>query len=169
MIDREDIEEFVRQSNAIEGLYATPGDPLYDDHLNAALWVAETPTWGRSEPPLLHSIVMRSKPLVMPGFYRKVDVSVGGYVKAPWLTAPDLMADLLWRADYPDSEGVEAWCWAMHNELEAIHPFMDGNGRTGRLWLNALRLQNGLPWLIVWERDRQAYYQRIIDWERDNA
>lgn len=169
MTDAEELAEFVKQSNAIEGIYALSGEPLYDDHLNALRWVVNGNEWGRPDPLFLHGVLMRSEPHVTPGVYRNVDVMVGGSVKAPWQTVSDLMGDLLWRADYPNVENLEAWCWDMHNEFEAIHPFRDGNGRTGRLWLNALRLENGLPLLIVYERDREAYYQRIRDWERDNG
>lgn len=59
--------------------------------------------------------------------------------------------------------------WDLHHEFEHIHPFFDGNGRTGRLWLNALRLAAGLPWLTVWAADRQRYYAAIRAWELAHA
>ena len=42
----------------------------------------------------------------------------------------------------------------------------DGNGRTGRLWLNNLRLACGYPWLIVQAAERKAYYEAIREWVR---
>ena len=42
----------------------------------------------------------------------------------------------------------------------------DGNGRTGRLWLNSLRLACGYPWLTVQAAEREAYYESIREWER---
>jgi len=48
-----------------------------------------------------------------------------------------------------------------HAEFEAIHPFSDGNGRTGRLLMLAQALRAGLvPPLIVKER-RYAYYKYL--------
>ena len=47
-----------------------------------------------------------------------------------------------------------------------IHPFRDGNGRTGRLWLNSLRLACGYPWLMVQAAEREAYYESIRERER---
>ena len=55
--------------------------------------------------------------------------------------------------------------WDLHHEFEHIHPFIDGNGRTGRLWLNALRLRCGYPWLTVRFAERHSYYDAIQQWE----
>jgi len=45
-----------------------------------------------------------------------------------------------------------------HVFYEAIHPFIDGNGRTGRMFLNWQRLQCELPILVIKEEERQQYY-----------
>lgn len=72
------------------------------------------------------------------GQYRKINVRVGNYVAPPHQKVKPLMSDLLawWN--------VRALEWSpvissavIHYQFEAIHPFGDGNGRTGRalaLW-----------------------------------
>lgn len=45
----------------------------------------------------------------------------------------------------------------LHNEFEKVHPFLDGNGRTGRLVLNLLLVRLGYPPIVVMKRQRSAY------------
>jgi Fic/DOC family len=46
---------------------------------------------------------------------------------------------------------------ALHAEFERIHPFIDGNGRAGRLVLNLLLVRLGMPPAIIYKRDRESY------------
>jgi len=52
-------------------------------------------------------------------------------------------------------------CWDFHHEFEIIHPFIDGNGRTGRLILNWLLLKNGFDFEIIKYKNRFDYYNSI--------
>lgn len=45
----------------------------------------------------------------------------------------------------------------LHNAFERVHPFLDGNGRTGRLALNLLLVRLGYPPVIIFKRQRDAY------------
>ena len=47
-----------------------------------------------------------------------------------------------------------------HIQFEKIHPFGDGNGRTGRILMNIQRLRIGLPILIIHEGEEQMKYYK---------
>ncbi|MFB5265507.1 Fic family protein [Paenibacillus enshidis] len=55
---------------------------------------------------------------------------------------------------------VEAVAW-FHLTYEKIHPYEDGNGRTGRALVNYLLLQNNLPPVVVKVEDRAEYYSYL--------
>ena len=45
----------------------------------------------------------------------------------------------------------------LHAAFERVHPFLDGNGRAGRLVLNLVLVRLGYPPVIVFKRDRTRY------------
>lgn len=48
-----------------------------------------------------------------------------------------------------------------HQKFEKIHPFADGNGRTGRMMLNYILLKNGYPPLIIRKSQRSTYLDSL--------
>ena len=50
---------------------------------------------------------------------------------------------------------------ALHCRFERIHPFLDGNGRTGRLILNLILVRHGYPPAIIYKRDRARYLRAL--------
>ena len=52
-----------------------------------------------------------------------------------------------------------------HHKFEKIHPFMDGNGRTGRMILNYILMKNNYPPMIIHKKVRKEYLEamRIAD------
>ena len=52
-----------------------------------------------------------------------------------------------------------------HVKFENIHPFADGNGRTGRLTMNYFLVMNGHPPITIHQEDRKAYYAALEAWD----
>ena len=52
-----------------------------------------------------------------------------------------------------------------HDKFENIHPFADGNGRTGRLVMNYFLLIKNHPPIIIHEEDRKEYYEALEAWD----
>jgi Fic family protein len=48
-----------------------------------------------------------------------------------------------------------------HHKLVWIHPFFDGNGRTGRLAMNLLLMNAGYPPCVILKNDRKRYYAAL--------
>ncbi len=96
------------------------------------------------------------------GQYRRHAVRImGAHVPlANWLKIPELMQVFIANISR-QSDDIIARMARTHAEFERIHPFSDGNGRTGRLILLAQALQANLtPPLVVKER-KNAYYKYL--------
>lgn len=96
-----------------------------------------------------------------PGSYRQHDIHpfAGGMVPVPWTqVAGDLSA---WEDDVNSLDGNSLLfpeeLAAVHCRFEQIHPFIDGNGRTGRLVLNLILVRIGYPPVVIYKRDRSRY------------
>jgi Fic family protein len=55
----------------------------------------------------------------------------------------------------------------VHNQFESIHPFVDGNGRVGRLLLINILLKHKLPPVNIELRNRREYYAVLRSYEED--
>jgi Fic family protein len=55
-----------------------------------------------------------------------------------------------------------------HTKFVSIHPFVDGNGRTARLIMNLILMQNGYVPVIIKNKDRTKYLDSIESWQQNN-
>lgn len=60
-----------------------------------------------------------------------------------------------------DSADVPEALARLHREFERIHPFIDGNGRTGRLLLNLILIRLGWPPAIILKDQRERYLRAL--------
>ncbi len=97
-----------------------------------------------------------------PGSFRRHDIATfpDGMKPPSWTDVPVRMDQ--WIADAQALRGLDApnlpaeLAW-LHTSFEQIHPFLDGNGRTGRLLLNLLLVRLGYPPAIIHKGDRARY------------
>ena len=105
-----------------------------------------------------------------PGLFRRGSVGIRRgddvvHIAPPAERVPFLLADLLTWLDRTEMHPLIASS-VFHYEFEFIHPFMDGNGRLGRLW-QTLILGRWRPVLLLMPmemviRDRQAEYYAAL-------
>ena len=106
----------------------------------------------------IHSLVLVDKPMDK-GTYRKVPVRILGAhhePSEPYLIEPK-MNELLQNFKN-DNTNIAEKLALFHINFEAIHPFIDGNGRTGRLLVNLELMKAGYPPIDIKFTDRKRYY-----------
>lgn len=80
----------------------------------------------------------------------------------PYLIVPK-MEELL-RNYLASEEHIVTKQARFHIEFEGIHPFIDGNGRTGRLLVNLELMKAGYPPIYIKFTDRIAYYNTFDEY-----
>lgn len=110
----------------------------------------------------LHSILLNSI-LGNPGVYRRHGVRIVGanLPTANYIKVPDLMNELVIDISKSRSD-IIAHAAEIHARFEQIHPFPDGNGRIGRLILQAMMLRKNLPPAII-KQDKKVLYLQYLN------
>ena len=117
--------------------------------------LALAPVWGVAAHP-------NATDTERPGSFREHDIQPfpSGMQPPPWPEVPAMITDWLSNAHRLGDKGPGAEPEALarlHSSFEQIHPFLDGNGRTGRLILNLLLVRLGYPPAIIYKGDRSRY------------
>lgn len=173
---------FTYNSNAIEGNTLTLNEtamvlegitidtkPLKDHleavgHRDAFLYIEEIVKnlnkLSEAEIKKIHSLVLINRPYDK-GVYRSVPVTIAGaYTKPvqPLLIESKIKELLLNNEKRKKIMHPLERIALFHLEFEGIQPFIDGNGRTGRLLLNLELIRNGYPPINIKFTDRKSYY-----------
>ena len=164
-------------SNAIEGStmeladvdLALSGYPIPGGH--TAEEIAETighaRAWHRVEEDATGGASMRAElivelhDLVKPyhsqrGGWRMQQVFIRGAQHVPLTQVPGYMEQWIRYVNRAEADPIEHAARA-HAGFEAVHPFLDGNGRTGRLLMNWMLLRAGYPPAIILVEERARY------------
>ena len=114
----------------------------------------------------IHNLVLADRPEDR-GTFRRVNVRIAGGLTnpvQPYLIEPkieELLNDYItWRKTMHIVECVALF----HLRFESIHPFIDGNGRTGRLLMNLQLIKAGLPAVNIKVSDRKRYYDAFDEY-----
>lgn len=151
----DDITRFLRESNAIEDVW---DDQSLRDAKRAWNYLFRRKTLSCDVILQTHKILMKNQPILEEekGVFRRVPVWIGGREGKPWYVVPELMNQLCHNArDHKEWEDIKR----DHIMFEKIHPFVDGNGRTGRIIMNWQRQRAGLQILIIEEAKKWDYYK----------
>lgn len=101
-----------------------------------------------------------------PGSYKKGDYvtgknEIGASPEEVATEMEELLADI---KDVPNGKALIAAAF-FHAKFENIHPFFDGNGRTGRLAMNYFLVLHNHPPIIIHQENRQEYFNALEAWD----
>ena len=151
------IEElnFILESNRIEGVYTL------DPYAQAIIaWDFLKRQNKLTIPVILDTHRLLTQNLLtrdVSGNFRQCEVTIGGRLGAKWAIVPQLMDN--WLFKYVKAKTKEQ-IKESHIEFEKIHPFIDGNGRIGRLIMMWQWVKHNIPVEVIYEVNKQSYY----DW-----
>lgn len=189
-LNNEFIVEYTYNSNAIEGNTLTLREtdlvlqgltigqkPLKDhieavSHKEAFTFVSEL---VKENVPISEQIIKQIHSIVLAdkredrGVYRRIPVRILGAQHEPvqpYLIQPK-MEELI-NSYLQNEENIITKLARFHIEFESIHPFIDGNGRTGRLLVNLELMKLGYPPIDIKFTDRVAYYKAFDEFHANH-
>lgn len=155
--------------------YATAADWVYGRGIEPGEWsdgelislsevrhvhtLAMTPAWAVAPHP-------QATDRERPGSLREREIEPfpGGMQPPEWPQVPSLIGDWIAEAGLlsdVDQLALPERLASVHARFEQIHPFLDGNGRAGRLVLNLLLVRLGYPPAIIYKGDRSRYLNAL--------
>jgi Fic family protein len=113
-------------------------------------------------------------PSELPGSFRRHDIMPfgDGMTPPPFTDVPARLSGWLGRVNSDvknlDAKDIPLFLAKIHRDFESIHPFLDGNGRTGRLILNLILVRLGYPPVIILKSRRDSYIKALEIADRGN-
>lgn len=129
--------------------------------LKSVLEMSQVTTASITEADILkiHETVLRGIDDGNAGHYRTIPVRISGseVIMPNPMKVPVLMEKFIEDIQSSSKRHPVEIASDAHYQLVSIHPFVDGNGRTARLLMNLILMQNGYPPAIIRTRDRLKY------------
>jgi Fic family protein len=119
----------------------------------------------------LHKIILNKISDTDAGHFRTSNVRIVGAVHLPpsAVKIPNLMNEFLeWYYKNKKKLSIVELAALVHYKLVYIHPFIDGNGKTARLLMNLILIQNGYPPAVILNIDRKKYYRVLKEADMDH-
>jgi len=188
-LQEEFLVEFTYDSNAIEGSTLTLQEtalvlegvtidqkPLKEHleaigHRDAFLYVqnlvADKAKVSERSIKEIHSLVLMDRPEDK-GVYRNIPVRImGAHQEPPQPYLVPVRMEQIVGGLYKNNRHPIEEAALFHLDFEGVHPFIDGNGRTGRLVLNLMLMRHGYPPVNVKFSDRRRYYACFDSYYKD--
>jgi hypothetical protein len=164
----------LREYMEVQG-YGNAADWVYGHGLDPGAWSTESPltvTDVRHVHKLALDLVWdvashpQSTDRERPGAFREHDIEPfpEGMRPPPFPEVPHLVTSWIDEANHlPQADPLTfpEELAKIHARFEQIHPFLDGNGRTGRLVLNLVLVRLGYPPAIIYKRERTQYLKAL--------
>lgn len=118
-----------------------------------------------------HILVIQSINRKIAGQYRDIDVYISGSDHRPpsALNVPmEMQKFSRWLQINHKKMNVVEFAAIAHHKFVHIHPFTDGNGRTGRLLMNIFLMKHGFPLVVIQNNDREKYYRALKSADQEN-
>ena len=119
----------------------------------------------------IHNLVLADRPEDR-GVFRRVNVRIAGALTnpvQPYLIEPKIEELLKNNQKWSKTMHIVECVANFHLQFESIHPFIDGNGRTGRLLMNLQLIKAGLPAINIKFADRRKYYDAFDDYAKNGS
>jgi hypothetical protein len=165
-----EVEGYSAAARWVYGQALDPAEWSNDDLINLnevrrIHFLATTPVWTVAPHPDAGSAES-------PGGFREHEIAAfdGGMKPPSWTEVPALLSDWIaevlatgelvttgTNSDLPLPEQLAK----LHHSFECIHPFTDGNGRTGRLALNLVLVRLGYPPVVIFKKQWEAYLRAL--------
>ncbi len=183
-VNNEFAKEFLFNSNNIEGSKIPPekvreifdkGDTKYDNRneikevMNSILafeYLQKSFKFNLNSIKRLYHVLTRDLfmqgNIPYPRGFKKEEVIVGNsQTTSPEKVEAEIIQLLNWYKDNKNKIHPLILAFEFHRRYEFIHPFRDGNGRTGRLIMNKILMNSGYSPMIVYKENKLAYFNTL--------